>query len=213
MKKKLISILCVLLGLVIGVGGYLIYDLATEPPSPPPVEPIPADEAYAGTACPLVEAAFQVISTLKAGDYASLSGWVHPVYGVYFSPYSNISLASDQWFAPRTLGRLGRDQSEFVWGVYDGSGEPITMTAAAYFARFVYDRDYLYAPVVSVNRVAQSGNSLENTAEVFPDGQFVDFYIPADSEEGTDWSLLRLVFVDYEGEPRLAAIVHSEYTV
>ena len=213
MKRALISILCLLLGLVIGVGGYLIYDLATEPPPTPPVEPIAADQAYAGTACPLVETAYQVLSVLKAGDYASLSGWVHPVYGVYFSPYSKIDLNTARWYAPTTLSRLGRDRNEYVWGVFIGSGEPISMTAADYFARFVYDRDYLYAPVVTVNKTAQTGNTAENIAEVFPDGQFVDFYIPADSAEQGNWSLLRLVFVDCEGEAKLAAVVHSEYTV
>ncbi len=210
MKKKLISLLCLLLGLVIGVGGYLIYDLATEPPPTPPVEPIPADQAYAGTACPLVETAYQVLSVLKVGDYASLSEWVHPVYGVYLSPSSRIDLNTARWFAPSTMARLGRDQNEYVWGVFVDTGEPISMTAADYFSRFVYDRDYLYAPVLSVNRAARSGSMPENTAEVFPDGQFVDLYIPADSAEQGNWSLLRLVFVDSEDGPKLAAIVHSE---
>ena len=32
MKKHIISVLCLILGLVIGAGGYLIYDLATSAP-------------------------------------------------------------------------------------------------------------------------------------------------------------------------------------
>ena len=213
MKKSLIiSILCLLLGLVIGAGGYLIYDLATEPPPTPTVEPIPAEQAYAGTACRLVESAYQVLSDLRAGDYASLAQRVHPVYGVYFSPYSTIDLNANQWFAPSTLARLGRDKNSLIWGTLPGSGEPIDMTAEEYFARYVYDRDYLYAPVISVDRAACPDSGRANTAEAFPDGRFVDLYIPADSED-VGWTLLRLVFVDYEGSPMLAAVVHSESSV
>lgn len=213
MKKHIFSILCLILGLVIGVGGYLIYDLATSQKEDD-TEAVDMVTPVSGTSNQeLIEQSYTVLSYIKARDYDSLSRLVHPEYGVYFSPYSNITLSSDQWFSPDMLSAIDKAEEPFVWGVYDGSGEPISMTAEEYFSRFVYDRNFISAPVISVDRIAKSGNSLENTAEVFPDCRFVDFYIPAEGEDGLDWSLLRLIYEESDGALYLVAIVHNEYTV
>jgi hypothetical protein len=87
------------------------------------------------------------------------------------------------------------------------------MTSEEYFASFVYDADYYGAPVITLNRIAKSGNSLENVQSAFPEGLFVDFYIPPSQEGGLDWHLLRLVFEECDGQLRLSALIHSQYTV
>ena len=107
---------------------------------------------------------------------------------------------------------VNRDDSVYVWGVKYGTDEPIQLTAAQYFTEYVYDRDYARAPVMGFNIVLRSGNALENTASVFPDGQFVDLYFPSTSAEANDWRILRMVFEEYEGEMKLSALIHSEYT-
>lgn len=212
MKKHIISILCLVLGLVIGVGGYLIYDLATSVPDRDIGSEISGPAAGASNQ-ELVEQSYNVLSYIRELDYVSLSQLVHPEYGIYFSPYSNINLTSNQWFSSDMLAMIDKVEEPFVWGVYDGSGEPISMTADEYFARFVYDRNFAGAPTVTIDRIAKSGNSLENTVELFPGCRFVDFYIPAQSEDALDWSLLRLIYEEYDGALYLVAIVHNEYTV
>ena len=212
MKKHIISVLCLILGLVVGAGGYLIYDLATSAPDKNVGSEIVAPAAGASNH-ELVEKSYSVLEYIKALDYVSLSELVHPEYGIYFSPYSNINLTSNQWFSSDMLAIIDRSETPFVWGVYDGSGEPISMTAREYFSRFVYDRNFAGAPVVTIDRVAKSGNSLENTTELFPGCRFVDFYIPAESDTALDWSLLRLIYEEFEGSLYLVAIVHNEYTV
>lgn len=212
MKKHIISVLCLILGLVIGVGGYLIYDLATSAPGRDVGTEITAPAAGASNQ-EIVEKSYSVLDCIKELDYISLAKLVHPEYGIYFSPYSNINLTSNQWFSSDMLAMIDKVENPLVWGVYDGSGEPISMTAREYFSRFVYDRNFAGAPIVTVDRIAKSGNSLENTEELFPGCRFVDFYIPAESESALDWSLLRLIYEEYDGSLYLVAIVHNEYTV
>jgi len=214
MKKNIFSLLCLILGLVIGLGAYLIYDLATDGKG----DKAPQDTV---TAAPLpgknnreiLAYSYDVLEVLRTRDYNALSELVHPEYGVYFSPYSTINPSSNQWFTTYDVAQLGSREEALVWGVFDGSGEPISLTVEEYFSRFVYDRDYTSAPVVSIDRVAKAGNSLENTAEIFPEGHFVDFLFPGQSAEVPDWSLLRLVYEEYEGTLRLVAIAHSQPTV
>ncbi len=212
MKKHIFSILCLILGLVIGAGGYLIYDLATDRDTEVTDTSVSTPSAGASNS-ELIEQSYELLTYIRSGDYAAIAALVHPEYGVYFSPYSNINLSSNQWFSGDMLAVIDKAEEPFVWGVYDGSGEPISMTAAEYFARFVYDRNFAAAPIITVDRIAKSGNSLENTTELFPGCRFVDFYIPPESEDALDWSLLRLIYEEHDGALYLVAIVHSEYTV
>lgn len=219
-KKTVLSLLCLFLGLVIGFGGYLIYDLATEDEAPVASSNFPTSGGVYSVSDGnrgLIASSYNALSYLKAGDFISLADMVHPKYGVYFSPYSNINLSSTQWFSDAEISRLGKQSDSLVWGVYDGSGEPISMTVSEYFERFVYDRDYSSAPVVTVNRISRSGNALETVLDVFPEAQFVDFYFPpsidSDGYEDLDWSVLRLVYESHDDMMYLVAIIHSEYTV
>ena len=147
MKKHIFSILCLVLGLVIGVGGYLIYDLASSHGSTVPGSEI-TGPAVGASNQELIEQSYDILNSIKELDYVSLAQYVHPEYGIYFSPYSNINLASNQWFSSDMLAMIDKAENPFVWGVYDGSGEPISMTAAEYFSRFVYDRNFAAAPVI-----------------------------------------------------------------
>jgi len=163
----------------------------------------------------LTDYAYTILGYIKAGDYEALADAVHPEYGLVFSPYANISFSTDKCFTPDQVRRLGTDDTTYIWGTLDGSGAPIEMTPADYFKQFVYDRDYLNAPVVGVNYIVKTGNALENITSVFPDIKFVEFHFPpsgADSD-GLDWSTLRLGFEEYNGALRLTLILHSQWTV
>lgn len=113
------------------------------------------------------------------------------------------------------MENFASDKNRYMWGKYDGSGNPIELTPYEYFKAFVYDKDYLSASEIGVNTVVKSGNSLENIQEIFPDARFIDFYSPgADpGAGGLDWSSLRLVFEEYHGKLMLTVILHSECTV
>jgi len=164
----------------------------------------------------LAVAALNVVGYISGNDFDALSDVVHPDYGVVFSPYATVTLSTNKRFSAGQVAMFGNDSTVYVWGVYDGSGEPIEMTPAAYFSEFVFSRNYCEAPVIGVNRIIKSGNALENITEMFPGVKFVDFHIPGgekDSLEELDWSSLRLGFEEEDGRLWLTVILNSRWTV
>jgi hypothetical protein len=163
----------------------------------------------------LIEKAYGVLEDIRTGDYAALARSIHPEYGVIFSPYATIALESNKCFMSSQVSAFSSDANAYVWGVYDGSGDPIELTPVEYFARFVYNKDFARAPVVGVNSIVKSGNALENITDVFPEVEFVDFHSPGDDKnpDSHSWNSLRLGFEEYEGSLRLTVILHSEWTI
>lgn len=174
------------------------------------VEPVSA-EASSGE---LIVYASEILKLMAADDYGCLSQLVHPDYGVVFSPSATINLSTDRRFTAAQIAGFAADTQAYIWGVYDGSGDPIKLTPAQYFDAFVTDADYLSATKISANETVMKGNALENLEEVFPNAEYVDFYIGAtEGSDGLDWHSLRLVFEQYGEKLMLSAVVHSGYTI
>ncbi len=164
----------------------------------------------------LLEAACAVNRALKNKDYAALAAAAHPTKGVTFTPYSSVDPETDLTFTPDQLGNLAQDATVYAWGFVDGRGNLIEMTVTDYLARYVYNADYTQAPQVGVDQVLMKGNALENVAEAYPQGRFVDFCYPNgvnSAEKGMDWCSLKLVFEPGETGWLLVGIVHGEWTV
>ena len=91
------------------------------------------------------------------------------------------------------------------------------MTLPEYLGAYVFDADYTQAPIIGVDHVIASGNSLENVEDAYPEDRFVEFYFPGQdpASGGLDWSALKLVFSDPEhaGDHRLVGVIHSEWTI
>jgi len=157
----------------------------------------------------------QVLEAIKAQDYQALSCFVHPEEGLTLVPYSTVEPGVNLCFTPEEIAGAASNSSKYIWGLQDGSGLPLELTMADYFEEYVFDADYTAAPDIALNQVQQSGNSLENVKEAYPDSAFVEFHFSGiDPEaEGLDWCSLKLVFSRYEGQWKLAALIHSEWTV
>lgn len=165
--------------------------------------------------CDIETMAAETLSALRDRNYAALAGLVHPDEGLRLSPYANVNPATDKHFSASALSAAGADTSVYTWGQYDGSGEPIEMTIAAYFDRFVYDRDFASANRGAIDTRIGSGNSIDNIGQAYADGHFVEYYVPGDDPDydGLDWASLRLVFEEHAGCPRLVGIVHDQWTI
>ena len=214
MKKQLANLLCLVLGALLGVGGCLLVLFlrdGTLSSRGGPREPLSVAAEGLGNE-DLAALAAEVTDCLDRHDYDALADCVHPVYGLVLCPYSTINLGTNQCFTPQRVAAADRDRTVYVWGVKYGSDEPIQLTAKEFFEDYLYDRDYVKAPVMGFNTILRVGNALENVGAVFPDGQFVDLYFPSTSAEAADWRILRLVFEEHEGEMKLSAMIHSEYT-
>jgi len=212
MKKQLINLGCLLLGILLGVGGcllvrFLLSDSRSRGPAPEPVS-VAADADREQ----LTHLSSAVAECLALGDYAALAEYIHPVYGLLFAPSPTVNLGSNQCFTPQRVAYAGEDKTVYVWGVKYGTDELIKLTTRQFLEEYIYDRDYLHAPVLGFNTVLRSGNALENVATAFPEGRFVDLYFPSSAEGANDWRILRMVFEDAGGELKLSALIHSEYT-
>ena len=162
----------------------------------------------------LISYARELINVIKKGDYRSVAEVVHPEYGVIFSPYATVNLSVDRCFTKDQVAEFAHDNKTYIWGVYDGSGEPIELTPEKYFARFVFDVDFSACETFGVDEVIRTGNSLENIDDIFPTARYVDCFMPDPADpDGWDWRSLRFVFEEYDGTLFLTAIIHSENTM
>jgi hypothetical protein len=160
---------------------------------------------------PLAETAIQA---LKGGDLAALASLAHPADGLRFSPYSYV-LPEHLAFSPEQLPRLLDDSNIYTWGNFDGSGEPIQMTFADYFSRFIYSKDFANAMQVSLDQRLGRGNTLDNSHEFYTGAIVVEYFIPGENPDygGMDWQSLRLVFQQADGKWYLAGVIHDEWTI
>lgn len=214
LKKTSLRILLIICGVIAGIlissalftfTGFSIFGRFHDK-APPPVEMSKAE---------FITLACNVVEYIKNGDFISLSEAAHPEFGVVFSPRATVTLSTNRRFGAEQIAAIGDDTNVYVWGVCNGSGEPIEMTPADYFAKYVFDKDYTAASVIGVDHIVRSGNALENITDIFSDVRFVDFYISGGDKDASDslgWSILRLGFEEYEGKLWLTAIIHSEWT-
>ena len=185
----------------------------TQPTTTPPVIVIPTSSTPHTTEQAVLDRAAHVITALKANDMTSLSKFISPQVGLRFSPYATVK-ETDQVFPAEKLVGLFSDSTAYNWGGYYGTGEPIELTFADYYAKFVYDEDFANAPQVSLNHRLGVGTTLDNAAEFYPGGMVIEFYFPGfdPTMEGMDWRSLRLVFIQENSEWNLVGIIHDQWT-
>lgn len=163
----------------------------------------------------LTALAYTILENIRDDDFTALSEVVHPRFGVVFTPYTTINLATDRRFSATEAAALGTDTTTYIWGIRNGTGELISLTPSEYIEQFVAAEDFLDTAIIGINQIVRTGNALENINEVFPEARFVDFHLTG-SEEDTygidDWRSLRVGFEEYEGELKLVVIIHSTWT-
>ena len=186
----------------------------TTPAAPLPPAP-ESTVANADTATDIAERGRQVLAALKARDGARLAQLVHPTKGVRFSPYAYVQRDSDVVVARDSVARLFGDPTVRHWGYFDGSGDPLDRTFDQYYARFVYDVDFITAPDTRLNGPAiRPGNAPSNLREVYPDAQWIEYSFPGFDAKygGMDWRSLWLVFERIDASWFLVGIVHGSWT-
>jgi hypothetical protein len=162
----------------------------------------------------VLDRAFEIISALKNKDMNKLSQYVHPQEGLHFSPYATVK-ETDQIITVDQVTTLMDDPTVYLWGNYDGSGEPINLTFSDYFSKFVYDEDFSNAPQIALNHRLGTGNSIDNATEYYQGSMVVEFYFPGFDPQyaGMDWRSLRLVFMQQGSDWFLVGIIHDQWTI
>lgn len=154
-----------------------------------------------------------VVAALKERDMIALSRYVHPRLGLRFSPYLSVQ-KSDRAFSLSQVRRLNRNNTRYLWGSYDGSGDPIRLTWNAYYKEFVFPHDYTRAPQVQYNRDISSGYSYA-MRDFYPNAVFVRYLFPGfkPKSEGMDWRGLWLVWNRSGSSWKLVGIANDQWTI
>lgn len=160
------------------------------------------------------ERSINVLTAIKNYDMEKLADAVHPDKGVRFSPYGYIDVDSDLVFTAGEVKNLANDSKTYLWGHYDGSGEPIELNFQDYYRKFIYDADFINAEQTGYNKVLGHGNSLNNSFEVYKNSIIVEYYFSGfdPQYEGMDWRSLRLVFEKKDDIWYIVGIIHDQWT-
>lgn len=163
----------------------------------------------------LLRKVIEIIELIKEKDMNMLSSYVHPTKGLRFAPYPFIDITTSQVFTAQQVANLYKDDSVYMWGSYDGSGEPINLTFDEYYNRFIYDVNFANPDIIGNNITVSQGNDIDNVKEIYPSGYFVELYITGvdPQYEGIDWRSLKLVFEQLDDEWYLVGIIHGEWTI
>src|SRR5690606_16683656 len=121
------------------------------------------------------ERSMEVLTAIKDFDMEKLAGAVHPDKGVRFSPYGYVDVENNLVFTAEEVKNLASDTKTYLWGYYDGSGEPMTLSFADYHKKFIYDVDFVNAEQVGYNKTLGFGNSLNNSFEVYKTSIIVEY--------------------------------------
>ena len=213
---------------IVGLLMLLLASCSSEPGIDPPAQqeqtsmPSPTDEPTATVIvtpeppAPLTleEAAEKVINALAEKDMAAVAEFVHPEQGVRFSPYTYVE-DSHQVFAADELAGLAGSEEIFLWGNFDGTGDPIELTFDDYYQRFIYSADFANPEQMAVDEELGYSSMINNIANFYPGSSFVEYHFSGFEEEydGMDWVSLRLVFIEEDGSWFLVGIVHDQWTI
>lgn len=154
------------------------------------------------------------LAAFKARDGTLLAGLAHPSKGVRFSPYAYLS-ATNITLSAAQLRSGFTDPTKRTWGITDGRGDAITVTFADYSRSYIYSRDFAASTRTAYNRTIGQGNTIDNTASVYPDAILFEAYDPGPDPRLTDvqWQCVRLLFERSGERWFLIGVIHGEWTI
>lgn len=156
----------------------------------------------------------ETVLALKNGDMQRLSAIAHPTKGVRFTPYNYVDPKADLVFRPEQLKGLMASKKRYLWGEYDGSGDPIRLTFKKYYKRFIYDVDFANMKRVSYNESLSTNPNYDNAFESYADAIIVEYhFLGSQRYDGMDWRSLRLVFQRKGKTWYLVGVMHNEWTI
>jgi hypothetical protein len=159
-----------------------------------------------------------IVAALQKKEMKTVAQAADLKVGIRFSAYGHIDEKKDVVIPASQIAALMDDRTEYDWGVYDGSGQPIHLMFKDYYSKFVYDQDFAKAKDVSVNQILGKNTLVNNLFDVYPRDQFmtVEYHFSGfdPKVEGHDWRSLRLVFAvnGADGSIYLRAIIHDQWT-
>jgi hypothetical protein len=154
-----------------------------------------------------------VVDALSKKNMDAIANYVHPIKGVRFSPSATIGPKTNVVLRQQAVRHWFQSTEKRTWGSDDATGEPIRLSDASYYARFIYNRDYRIAPVIGFNTFEAKSTDRNNVWEVYPNAIVVEYYFPSSVPDGNDWASLRLVYEKHQGRWFLSGVIHDAWTI
>lgn len=147
----------------------------------------------------------KIINALHERNTGKIAEYIHPNKGVTFSPYVFIE-DNAPIFNKEEFKNLFKNNDEIYWGIYDGKGKDIQLTASQYFEEFIHSELYIKPDEINVNYINDSGNTENNMMEIFPNTETIEYY--HSGSDKYDWESFILVYEKNENnEYFLVALV------
>jgi hypothetical protein len=202
------------LALVACAGGAVPDPSPSASASPRPSGPLARQLSAADAETAVGSLVRDTLAAFKKRDGPALAALAHPSKGVRFSPYAylqatNITLTAAQLTTGFT------DPTKRTWGITDGKGDPIILTFAEYARTYIYARDFASSSQTAFNKTIGSGNTIDNTADVYPNTILFEAYDPGPDPGLKDiqWQCVRLLFERSGDRWFLVSVVHGEWTI
>jgi len=154
------------------------------------------------------------LAAFQKRDGPALAALAHPSKGVRFSPYAYLQ-ATNVTLSAVQLTSAFSDPTKRTWGITDGRGDPITVTFADYAGTYIYARDFALSSQTAFNKTIGAGNTIDNTADVYPDAILFESYDPGPDPRMKDvqWQCIRLLFERSGPRWFLISVIHGEWTI
>jgi hypothetical protein len=154
----------------------------------------------------------EILTAVKNKDYQGFAAFIHPGFGTRFSPYTYIDTVVDKRFSAAEFTRLLNQNKKINWNSA-WADDTEMLTVKEYFAKYVYDVDFMKAEIISLNKFHSQGSQINNINEVYPLHYFVEYFFSGFEKkyEGMDFKGLRLVFKMHEKRPYLIGVVHDQW--
>ena len=154
----------------------------------------------------------EVVLGLMEQNMQKVAEMIGPNSEVVFWPYGN-AVSQGVRLTRDGVNNWWKDEKRYVWGTAAGSGKEIKMNKKDYFNRYIYDKDFAGAEVISFDRVTKGADE-KAIRQAFPGAHWVEYYFSGFNPkyEGMDWESLKLVFEEKEGNWWLGGIIHDQWT-
>ncbi|MBL6785547.1 MAG: hypothetical protein ISQ32_04520 [Rickettsiales bacterium] len=144
-----------------------------------------------------------VIKSIKFKNFTLLRSYVHPKYGIRFSPDIYV-MSSDILFNADNLESRFNDNYIYDWGSLRNL-ENMKMNFRDYYRKFIYNHDYALSNNITYNDFTNPNNIVDNTYNFYPDSIVVEY--SSDNLSENEESYLRLVFEEYKNDWFLSGII------
>lgn len=181
-------------------------------------------QTISGTPLQAADVVVNAIAGLSTDGLTPITTLFDPA-GVRFMPYyrmesSDLTLTAEEFESDY----VPQNPPPRVWGIQDGSGDPISLSTRSYFSQYIADFPYhtnaATATLINSNSdFLSQGNLINNLLSSFPQPTYriVEYHQPGTDPTygGMDWTSLMVILKDAGGGTQwtLVGLAHGSWTI